>query len=45
MTTITSSIIANFCVHSSDRSTTTTTIIVAMVGINTKFITTNYSGS
>ena len=31
------SIIANVCVNSSDRSSTTTTIVVGMAGINIKF--------
>ena len=44
MTTIIISIIANVCVHSSDRSSTTATIVVVMVSINIKFIT-NYCGS
>ena len=43
MTTIMSSVIANVCVNSSDRSSTTT-IIVVMVSLNIK-ITTNYCGS
>ena len=45
MTTITISILANICVNSSDRSSTTTIIIVAMVGINIKLITANCCGS
>ena len=44
MTTIIISIIANVSVNSSDRSSTTTTIVVAMVSINIKFIT-NFGGS
>ena len=44
MTTIIISILANVCVNSSDRNSTTTTIVVAMVSINIKFIT-NYCGS
>ena len=44
MTTIVNSIFVNVCVNSRDRSSTTTTIVVAMVGINIKFIT-NYCGS
>ena len=43
MTTITISIITHICVNSSDRSSATTTITVVMVGINIKFVTTNYS--
>ena len=42
LTAITVSIITNICVNSSDRSSTTTTITVVMVGINIKFIPTNY---
>ena len=44
MTTISVSIIANVCVNRSDRSSTTRTIVVAMVSINIKFIA-NYCGS
>ena len=44
MTTIMISIIANVCVNSSDRSSTTATIVVVMNSINIKF-TTNYCGS
>ena len=44
MTTIVISIIANVCVNSSDRSSTSTTIGVGMVSINIKF-STNYCGS
>ena len=44
MTTIIISIIAHACVNSSGRSSTTTTIVVAMVSINIKF-STNYCGS
>ena len=44
MTTIIISIIANVCVNSSDPSSTTATIVVAMVTISIKFIT-NYCGS
>ena len=42
MTTIIISIVANVCVNSSDRSSTT--IVVVMVSINVKLIT-NYGGS
>ena len=44
MTAIVISIIAHVCVNSSDRSSTTATIVVVMVSINIKFIT-NYCGS
>ena len=44
MTTIIISIIANVCVNSTDRGSTTTTIVVVMVSINVKF-STNYCGS
>ena len=44
MTTTVVSIIANVCVNSSDRSSTTATIVVVMVSINLKFIT-SYCGS
>ena len=44
MTTIIISIIANACDSSSDRSSTTATIVVVMVSINIKFIT-KYCGS
>ena len=44
MTTIVLSRMANVCVTSSDRSSTTTTIVVDMVSMNIKFIT-NYCGS
>ena len=44
MTTMIISINANVCVNSSDRSSTTATIVVVMVSINIKFIT-NYCGS
>ena len=43
MTTMSISIIANVCVNSSGRSSTTTIIVVGMVGINIKF-STNYCG-
>ena len=43
MTTIIISIMANFCVNSSDRSNTTATIVVVMVSVNTKF-SANYCG-
>ena len=43
MTTIIS-IVANVCVNSSDRSSTTTTSVAVMVSINIQF-STNYDGS
>ena len=44
MTTIIISIFANVCANSSDRSSTTATIVVVVVSINIKFIT-NHCGS
>ena len=44
LTTMIISIIANVCVNSSGRSSTTATIVVGMVFSNLKFIT-NYCGS
>ena len=44
MATIIISIIANVCVHGSDPSSTTTTIVFVMVSTNIKF-STNHCGS
>ena len=44
VTTIIISIIANVFVHGSDRSSTTTSIVVVMVSINIMF-NTNHCGS
>ena len=44
MTTLIISIVANVCVNSSDRSSTTTATVVVVVSINIRFIT-NYCGS
>ena len=42
ITTITTSIISNICVNSSDRTNATTIITVVMVGISILLLTTNY---
>ena len=44
LATIVIALMANVCANSSDRSSTTTPIVVVMVSINIKFIT-NYCGS